>query len=143
MRQFDVVIIGSGLGGLLSAVILAREGMRVAVIEQNKQVGGCLQTFSFEKKIFDSCVHYIGALDEGQTQRRIFQYAGIMEELRLKRMDPDCFDEIIFGEESLVYPQAQGADNFITQLLPFFPGEKKAGTIYGYFERGRWQLSPI
>jgi all-trans-retinol 13,14-reductase len=50
MNEHDVVIIGSGLGGLLSAVMLAKEGMRVAVIEQNKQIGGCLQTFSFQKK---------------------------------------------------------------------------------------------
>lgn len=126
MQQFDVVVIGSGLGGLLSAVILAKEGMRVAVVEQNKQVGGCLQTFSFEKKIFDSCVHYIGALDEGQTQRRIFEYAGIMDELRLTRMDQDCFDEIIFGDDPLVYPQAQGTENFIEQLTPFFPRQKNA-----------------
>ncbi len=126
MWQFDVVVIGSGLGGLLSAVMLAKEGMRVAVIEQNKQVGGCLQTFSFEKKIFDSCVHYIGAVDEGQTQQRIFAYAGIMDELKLKRMDNDCFDEIIFGDDPLVYPQAQGADNFIAQLAPFFPGQQQA-----------------
>lgn len=126
MRQFDVVIIGSGLGGLLSAVILAREGMKVAVIEQNKQAGGCLQTFSFGKKVFDSCVHYIGALDEGQTQHRIFSYAGIIDELKLKRMDADCFDEIIFGNDPLVYPQAQGAANFTAQLQQFFPQQKQA-----------------
>lgn len=124
MRQFDVVVIGSGLGGLLSAVMLAKEGMSVAVIEQNKQVGGCLQTFSFDKKIFDSCVHYIGAVDEGQTQHRIFSYAGIMDELKLKRMDNDCFDEIIFGDDPQVYPQAQGASNFIAQLAPLFPGQQ-------------------
>jgi len=124
--KFDIVIIGAGLGGLLSAVILAKEGKKVAVIEQNKQIGGCLQTFSFDKKIFDSCVHYIGALDEGQTQNRIFQFVGIMDDLKLKKLDAACFDEIIFGENASSFLQAQGSGNFVEQLLPHFPKEQKA-----------------
>lgn len=130
MQQYDVVIIGSGLGGLLSAVLLAKEGMHVAVIEQNKQVGGCLQTFSFEKKVFDSCVHYIGALDEGQTQNRIFRYAGIMDDLRLKKLDEDGFDRIIFGDDAVIYPHAQGLQHFTETLLPYFKDSKKALLYY-------------
>ncbi|HET8574256.1 MAG TPA: NAD(P)/FAD-dependent oxidoreductase [Edaphocola sp.] len=124
-EHFDVVIVGAGLGGLLSAVFLAKEGKKVIIIEQNKQLGGCLQTFSFDKKLFDSCVHYIGALEEGQTQRKIFQYAGIMEDLALEQLSMNGFDEITFGDKMPVYPHAQGSKNFIEQLLPFFPGEKE------------------
>ena len=124
-EQFDVVIIGAGLGGLLSAVFLAKEGRKVAIIEQNKQLGGCLQTFSFDKKLFDSCVHYIGAIEPGQTQHKIFKYAGIMEDLALEKLSLNGFDEIVFGNESTAYPHAQGAQNFIEQLLPFFPKEKE------------------
>lgn len=121
MNEFDVVIIGSGLAGLLSAVMLAKEGRSVAVIEQNKQIGGCLQTFSFQKKVFDSCVHYIAALEEGQTQNRIFTYAGIMPHLKLKKLDETGFDRIVFGDEKITYPYAQGFDNFKKHLLPYFP----------------------
>ncbi len=121
VTQFDIVIIGSGLGGLLSAVFLAKEGKRVAVIEQNKQIGGCLQTFAFEKKVFDSCVHYIGALEEGQSQHKIFSYAGITKELNLQQLDEDGFDRIIFGEEPEVYPHAQGLGHFAEMLASYFP----------------------
>jgi all-trans-retinol 13,14-reductase len=130
MQQYDVVIIGSGLGGLLSAVLLAKEGRHVAVIEQNKQVGGCLQTFSFEKKVFDSCVHYIGALDEGQTQNSIFRYAGIMDDLRLKKLDQDGFDKIIFGDDPEIYPHAQNLDHFTDTLLPYFENSKNELQYY-------------
>lgn len=123
--QFDVVVIGAGLGGLLSAVFLAKEGQKVAIIEQNKQLGGCLQTFSFDKKLFDSCVHYIGAVEPGQTQYKIFKYAGIMEDLALEQLAVDGFDEIVFGNSPEAYPHAQGAKNFVNQLLPFFPNEKQ------------------
>ena len=55
--MYDYVIIGSGLGGLISAVILAKEGKKVCVLEKNNQYGGNLQTFVREKVIFDTGVH--------------------------------------------------------------------------------------
>lgn len=134
-NKYDIVIIGAGLGGLLSAVILAKEGKKVCVIERDKQIGGCLQTFSFEKKVFDSCVHYIGGLGEGHTLNKIFSYAGIMDKLQLKHYSPDAFDKIAFGEEHTAYPLAQGMDNFVEQLLPYFPDEGK--TLEQYIKEVR------
>jgi all-trans-retinol 13,14-reductase len=49
-NTYDVVIVGGGLGGLLSAVLLAKEGMKVCVLEKDKQIGGCLQTFGLQKR---------------------------------------------------------------------------------------------
>lgn len=126
MEQFDVIVIGSGLGGLLSAVILAKEGMKVCLLEKDKQIGGCLQTFSLQKTVFDSCVHYIGGLGEGHTLNKIFRYAGIRDHLNLKPFDVNGFDRIAFKEELTLFPQAIGFDNFVEQLLPYFPKEKDA-----------------
>lgn len=61
-RGTDAVIIGSGMGGLCTAYIMAKEGMKVCVLERNRQLGGSLQIFSRDKAIFDTGVHYIGAL---------------------------------------------------------------------------------
>ena len=53
-QETDILIIGSGLGGLVCGVILSREGYRVKILEKNKQVGGSLQTYVRDKIIFDS-----------------------------------------------------------------------------------------
>ena len=45
MQKFDVVIVGSGLGGLACGTILAKEGYKVCILEKNKQIGGMLQIF--------------------------------------------------------------------------------------------------
>lgn len=130
MKNYDVVIIGAGLGGMLCGAILAKEGMRIAIVEQNKQTGGCLQTFSFQKKIFDSCVHYIGAMEEGQTQKRIFDFAGITNELKLRQLDKDGYDKIVFDNDNNEYPHAQGLKNFTQQLSKYFPEERHALNNY-------------
>lgn len=128
-RQYDVVIVGSGLGGLVSAVILAKEGLRVCVLEKNNQFGGNLQTFSRDKKVFDTGVHYIGGLAEGQNLHRYFSYLGIMPHLRLERM-PKVFDQICFGDEEECYPIAQGYDAFVDCLSAAFPAERSALLSY-------------
>lgn len=121
--KYDVVIIGSGLGGLYSAAILSREGFKVCVLEKNRQIGGSLQIFSRDKVIFDTGVHYLGGLDEGQNLNRYFKYFGLMDKLKLKRMD-EVFDVITFKNDPVEYKHSQGYDNFIRNLAEQFPGEE-------------------
>lgn len=125
-EQYDVVIVGSGLGGLASAIILAKEGYSVCVLEKNNQFGGNLQTFVRDKTIFDTGIHYIGGLSEGQNLYKYFKYLGIMDDLKLKKMEEDGFDIISFEDTNEEFPHAQGYDNFINQLVKFFPEEREA-----------------
>lgn len=124
-KEYDVVIIGSGLGGLVSAVILAKEGYSVCVLEKNNQYGGNLQTFVRDKTIFDTGIHYIGGLGEGQNLHQYFSYIGIMDQLNLKKLDENGFDIISFDDDKIEYPHAQGFENFIEKLTHYFPEEKE------------------
>ncbi|MBL7763323.1 MAG: NAD(P)/FAD-dependent oxidoreductase [Chitinophagaceae bacterium] len=139
MQQYDVVIIGSGMGGLVSASLLSMEGKRVCVLEKNKQFGGCLQTFVRDKVIFDSGVHYIGGLDKGQNLYQLFRYMGIMDKLKLEKLDEDAFDKIITDDDANEYAFAQGYENFIAKLSVSFPDEEKA--IREYCETIRYVCS--
>jgi phytoene dehydrogenase-like protein len=124
-KEYDILVIGSGLGGLVSALILAKEGLKVCVLEKNNQYGGNLQTFSREKLIFDTGVHYLGGLSKGQNLHQFFSYLGIMDDLKLHKMDEDSYDKISFGDENIEYPHAQGYENFVEQLAAHFPNERQ------------------
>lgn len=127
---FDFVIIGSGLAGLICANILSKGGHKVLVLEKNKQLGGNLQIFTRDKKIFDTGVHYIGGLEPGQNLHSYFSYLGIMENLDLEKMDERGFDSIFLKDKNLNFSIPQGLDNFIKVLSEQFPEEKEGIQAY-------------
>ena len=129
-EKYDIVIIGSGLGGLVSANILSRNGYKVCVLEKNNQFGGNLQTFVRDKNIFDTGVHYIGGLEEGQNLNQYFRYLGIMDDLNLQKLDEDKFDIITFDGNEIEYFHAQGYENFANSLIQQFPDEERSINAY-------------
>ena len=133
MQRYDVIIIGSGMGGLVAGNLLGMEGYKVCVLEKNKQIGGCLQIYVRDRVIFDSGVHYLGGLEKGQNLFQIFKYLGLMEKLKLQKLDEDVFDKIIISGDDTEYEYAQGYDKFISKMLTYFPGEEKA--IYAYCDK--------
>jgi all-trans-retinol 13,14-reductase len=124
IKEYDFVIIGSGLGGLVCAYILASEGYSVIILEKNHQIGGNLQVFSRDKCVLDTGVHYMGGLNEGENLHQFFKYFGILDKLKLKKLSED-FDIIRF-DDGKEYALAQGYPAFIKNLTEYFPEEEKA-----------------
>ncbi|MBN1416857.1 MAG: NAD(P)/FAD-dependent oxidoreductase [Bacteroidales bacterium] len=121
--KYDVVIIGSGLGGLQCAYILSREGYNVCLIEKNHQLGGCLQTFKRNNSIFDTGMHYIGSMEEGQVLNNFFRYFKLVGKLQLKKLDENGYEIIQFGGRE--YKFAMGHERFLDTMLEYFPKEGK------------------
>lgn len=118
--KYDVVIIGSGLGGLECGYMLAKNGMNVCILERSTLLGGCLQSFRRGPCHFDTGFHYIGALGEGESLNRLFTYYNLME-LPWERMD-NVFDEVCI--DGTRYPFANGHANFVEALAQHFPEER-------------------
>ena len=128
--KYDVVIIGSGLGGLECGYILSRKGYNVCILEKNPQLGGCLQTFKRGKTVFDTGFHYVGGLDEGQPLNNLFRYFGLLD-LPWHRMDDDAFSEIVINGKSYFF--ASGYDRFVDTLSKEFPHQREQLVNYTTF----------
>ncbi|MDR1847520.1 MAG: NAD(P)/FAD-dependent oxidoreductase [Bacteroidales bacterium] len=126
--NFDIVIAGSGLGGLVCGYILSKNGFKVAIVEKNRQIGGCLQTFSRRGTKFDTGMHYIGSMEEGQVLYKFFKYLHLLQDVRLKRLDNDGYDIISFNGER--YKYASGFEHFIDTLSQNFPQNRADITKY-------------
>ena len=97
--KYDVVIIGSGLGGLVCGSLLARSGRSVLVLERQAQPGGCMQSYQRDGLSFDTGFHYVGGLAEGQPLHRLFPHLGLMQ-LPWVRLDSDGFDRVTIGHQT-------------------------------------------
>ncbi len=71
-RREKVLIIGAGVGGLSTAIILAGLGYDVTVLEKNRQPGGLLRSYTREGIQCGVGVHYLGSLGEGQGLTEVF-----------------------------------------------------------------------
>ena len=123
MSKYDIIIIGSGLGGLECGAILSKEGYNVCVLEKNELFGGCFQTYRRKGHLLDTVIHYIGSLDEGQVMNQFFRYVGIMGHLKVRKLDENAFDKIFY--KNRVYDYAMGYERFTDTLCQSFPHEKE------------------
>ena len=123
MKKYDIVIIGSGLGGLICGYILSKNGYKVGIFEKHFQIGGCLQTFERKGITFDTGMHYVGSMEPGQLLYSIFNYLGLLSDVKLHKLDTDGFEHIsLNGKE---YRFAMGYENFVDTLAQSFPNERK------------------
>ncbi len=128
MKKHDVIVIGSGLGGLMCAFLLSKFGYDVLVLEKNNQIGGCLQTFRRKGITFDTGMHYIGSLKDGQIMNTFFKYFNLNDNVKLQELNPSAYDTISTNGMDFDFPV--GYENLKENLLNSFGSEKKAIDTY-------------
>ncbi|MGE5074178.1 MAG: phytoene desaturase family protein, partial [Anaerolineae bacterium] len=121
MNDYDVVVIGSGAGGLTAAVALAQAGRKVLVLEQHDRPGGWTHSFTLNGYRFSPGVHYIGDLQDGGGLRRIYEGLGVSQDLTFIELNPDGYDHIYIGEKRVDFPK--GRERLTERLKSEFPAE--------------------
>ncbi|HHV02319.1 MAG: NAD(P)/FAD-dependent oxidoreductase [Bacteroidales bacterium] len=139
--KYDVIIIGTGLGGLVCGYILSKNGLKVALIEKNSLPGGCLQTFIRKDVKFETGMHYIGSMDEGQPLHRYFKYLSLDQKVQLSRLDQAGYDMVSYQGERYAY--ANGQEPFTETLARHFPREKNAIKMYIHRMEAIAERSPL
>jgi prolycopene isomerase len=122
---YDVVVIGSGVGGLVAGATLARLGRKVLIVERHDRPGGYLHSFRREGHEFDSAVHLVGGC--GETPRgpglvaRLLSALDVASRCQFERVDPfysACFPGVRIDARS-------GLEGFADAHTECFPAEKE------------------
>jgi len=64
-EAYDVIVIGSGIGGLSAASLLTLAGKKVLVVERHDRPGGYAHSFRRGYYNFDAAVHLVAGCSEG------------------------------------------------------------------------------
>lgn len=116
-NRYDVVVVGSGIGGLSAAALLARAGRRVLVVERNDRPGGCAHGFDRDGYSFDACVHLVGG-GWGLIDR-VLEHLGIGDACPWLAID--SFYAVRFPELDFQAPASKAS--FVEAHARLFPGE--------------------
>ena len=76
--NYDVVVVGGGIGGLTCGALLAKNKRRVLVIEQGARPGGCCSSFELHGYTFDRGLRYLTGCEYGGP------IYGVLEELEMR-----------------------------------------------------------
>ncbi len=121
-EEYDVVVIGAGIGGLTCAAYLAKRGMRVKVLEQHYAPGGCCTSFSRKGFRFDAGVlHLTGGKESGAFQR-VLSALEMEGELEFKEQS----QRFIFPDLSL--DSSRDVEYLPEKLKEMFPQEAEGIT---------------
>lgn len=121
--HYDAILIGSGMGSLATAAILAKEGQKVLILERHYTAGGFTHVFKRKGYEWDVGIHYIGEVQRANSVTKLlFDY---ISDGNLKWADMgEVYDRIIIGDKSFDF--VKGVKNFKQQLSEYFPEEQKA-----------------
>lgn len=120
-KDYDVIVIGAGLGGLVCAAQLAKKGKKVLILEQHNIPGGCATHFKRKDYVFDVALHEIDGLDKQDRKTEVFESLGLMDRIELLPV-PELY-HFQHKDFSLTLPHEE--DKAIEVLSKRFPKEKR------------------
>ena len=116
--QYDAIVIGAGIAGLVCGAFLAKTGKKVIIVEQHSIPGGYCTSFTRRGFLFDAAVHHIGGCGKWSVVGRCFRTLGI--EMDFYPLNP--MDHLIFPNFNIEIPA--DLDEYITRLQARYPWEK-------------------
>jgi phytoene dehydrogenase-like protein len=129
-KIFDYLVLGSGLGGLSIAALLAKSGKSVCLIEGYKGPGGYASNLQLGPYSFTHGPKYLfGCFQKGPVIK-FLKKVGLDKKIKFNPLDKKCFDHISLPTGKIKVPL--GADNYKEDLIEHFPSHKEG--LEEYFE---------
>ncbi len=118
MQDADVIVIGSGIGGLVAASLLARYGKQVILFESHSIPGGAAHSFSRQGFHFDSGPSFYCGLADPKSCNPLQQVLTVLGE-SLEAIAYDPLGHYHFPEQTLpIFGKLEPYQTAIAQVTP-------------------------
>jgi prolycopene isomerase len=85
--EFDAIVIGTGMAGLMAGNALARNGRRTLMLEKHSKPGGCTMNFERGDYRFEASNHVINGCQPGGMTYRLLERIGAQDQLEFLHLD--------------------------------------------------------
>jgi len=126
IKKYDAIVMGSGMGGLTVAALLAKKGLKTLLLEKEKQVGGYVVSFKRDGVTCDATGAFVGGCQEGGDFYHLLKEIGAQEEIEF--IPVHHIQNIYPGFKVLLHQG--GFDSYMEALLNLFPEEEKGLKAY-------------
>ncbi len=140
--RYDSIVIGAGLSGLTSALLLARSGRKVVVLEQHPLPAPVVRGFKRDRLYFDSGLHYVGGLGPGGAFRPLLSHLGVLDTLQLFPFAANGFDRLRIAATGETFSLPVGFAAIAQALRDRFPAAGTAVDEYCNGIENSWQRFP-
>ncbi len=130
MLEYDHIVIGGGVAGMTTAILLAKAGHSVALVEAFPQLAPTIRGFKRRGVQFDTGLHYVGGLGDGHPLDIYFKHLGIAKSITKEPYNHNGFDRFIIENSSEEYTIPCGFEELECRLKEWFPDEHDATTRY-------------
>ena len=131
--KYDHLVIGAGVSGISTALLLARFGYRVALLEQAARPAPLIDGFVRNGVYFEGGFHYAGGLECGGVLDRNLRLLGVADDLQRVALDPLAYDTVVQTDTGLDFSFPQGYEALTLALQEHFPEQRR--TVIDYLER--------
>lgn len=125
--DFDAIVIGSGMGGMSVASLLAQDGQRVLLLEQHNVIGGLTQSYERAGYRWTIGLHYIGDVESQRSMTRKLFDSVTNDGVEWALM-PSIFNRMMIGEHEYRIPA--GLEPYRNALKTWFPNDGEAIDAY-------------
>jgi all-trans-retinol 13,14-reductase len=127
--EYDIIVIGGGLGGLTAGAKLAREGKKVLLIEQHSQPGGCATSFQRGDFTLEVGLHEMDGPSARDMKTRIFNELEVTANVEFVKI-PEFYH---FTGQNIAITIPHDPEEAALVLKKAFPSESEG--IDAYFSR--------